>query len=76
MRGRPNLSRAQLARVRCPVTLLVGDMGQPWFRRSAEAMAGMLPDAKVETIAGANHAFNDHQPERFADAIRRGAARG
>jgi pimeloyl-ACP methyl ester carboxylesterase len=29
-----------------------------------------LPDARVETVEGTNHAFTFHQPERFAEAIR------
>jgi pimeloyl-ACP methyl ester carboxylesterase len=74
-RGRPDLSRQRLETVSCPVTLLVGDMGQRWFRKSADALVEMLPDARLETIAGANHAFTFHQPERFAEAIARAAAR-
>jgi 3-oxoadipate enol-lactonase len=74
-RGRPNLSRGRLEKVRCPVTLLVGDMGQRWFRKSADALVGMLPDARLETIAGTNHALTFHQPERFAEAIARAATR-
>jgi pimeloyl-ACP methyl ester carboxylesterase len=74
-RGRPDLSRERLEKVKCPVTLLVGDMGQRWFRKSADALVGMLPDARLETIAGTNHAFTFHQPERFAEAIARAATR-
>jgi 3-oxoadipate enol-lactonase len=74
-RGRPDLSRKQLEKVSCPVTLLVGDMGQRWFRKSADALVEMLPDARLETIADANHALTFHQPERFAEAITRGATR-
>jgi pimeloyl-ACP methyl ester carboxylesterase len=70
-RGRPDLSKRRLAAVRCPVTILVGTIGQPWFRRSAEALAKMLPEARIETVPGTNHAFTFHQPEAFAQAIRR-----
>lgn len=69
--GRPDLSRGRLEKVKCPVTRLVGDMGQRWFRKSADALVGMLPDAHLETIAGTNHALTFHQPERFAEAITR-----
>jgi pimeloyl-ACP methyl ester carboxylesterase len=74
-RGRPDLSRGRLGQVSCPVTLLVGDMGQRWFRKSADALVEMLPDGRLETIAGTNHAFTFHQPERFAEAIKQAAAR-
>jgi pimeloyl-ACP methyl ester carboxylesterase len=75
LRGRPDLSDERLQRVRCPVTYVVGDMGQPLFRRSAEAFAERLPDATITTIPGSNHAFTFHQPERFAEAIREAAQR-
>ena len=74
LRGRPDHSDALLHRVRSRVTLVVGDMGQPLFRRSAEAFAERLPDATITTITGSNHAFTFHQPERFAKAIREAAA--
>ena len=74
-RGRPSASAERLDRVRCPATLLFGDMGLSWFRRSAELFARRLPDATIETIEGSNHAFTFHQPERFAEAIRE-AVRG
>jgi 3-oxoadipate enol-lactonase len=74
-RGRPSASAERLRQVRCPVALLVGDTGLPWFRRSAELFAERLPDATIETIEGTNHAFTFHQPERFAEAIRE-AVRG
>lgn len=74
LRGRPDLSDELLRRVRSRVTLVVGDMGQPYFRRSAEAFAERLPDAMITTITGSNHAFTFHQPERFAAAIREAVA--
>jgi pimeloyl-ACP methyl ester carboxylesterase len=74
VRGRPDLSDERLERVRRPVNYVVGDMGQPLFRRSAEAFAERLPDATITTITGSNHAFTFHQPERFAAAIREAVA--
>jgi pimeloyl-ACP methyl ester carboxylesterase len=74
VRGRPDLSDELLRRVYSRVTLVVGDMGQPLFRRSAEAFAERLPDATITMITGSNHAFTFHQPERFAEAIREAAA--
>jgi pimeloyl-ACP methyl ester carboxylesterase len=74
-RGRPDLSRDALEKVKCPVTLLIGDMGQAWFRKSANALASVLPDARVRTIEGTNHAFTFHQPERFAEGIIEAAER-
>ena len=73
--GRPDLSRAALEPVACPVTLILGDMGQPWFRRSAAALESRLRDARIRTIEGTNHAFTFHQPERFGDAIAEAAQR-
>jgi 3-oxoadipate enol-lactonase len=69
-RGRPGASADRLGLVHCPTTLLIGDMGLPWFRRSAELFTERLPDATIVTVEGSNHAFTFHQPERFAEAIR------
>jgi pimeloyl-ACP methyl ester carboxylesterase len=73
--GRPDLSREALQKVRCPVTVILGDMGQSWFRKSAEALGERLPDAQIRTIEGTNHAITFHQPERFAEAIIEAAQR-
>jgi aspartyl-tRNA synthetase len=74
--GGAELSRKRLDQVKCPVTLLVGDMGQRWFRKSAEALAKMLPDVRLETIAGT--ILTEHErPERTIHGGRRPrAARG
>jgi pimeloyl-ACP methyl ester carboxylesterase len=73
--GRPDLSRSALQKVKCPVTLIIGDRGQSWFRKSAEALDEMLPDSETRIIEGTNHAITFHQPERLAEAIIEAARR-
>jgi pimeloyl-ACP methyl ester carboxylesterase len=70
LRGRADLSDKRLAAVRCPVTCVIGGMGQPWFRRSADVMVRAMSRAELVVIPGVNHAVTFHAPERVADVIR------
>ncbi|MGZ3443019.1 MAG: alpha/beta fold hydrolase [Polyangia bacterium] len=70
LRGRPDVSDRRLARIRCPVTCVLGAMGQPWFRRSAEVMLRSMPQAELVVVPGTNHAVSYHVPERVAEVIR------
>lgn len=63
-----------LATISCPVTCLYGDLSQPWFAKTTEAIPKLIPHAQVAVIRGTNHAFTFHQPGEFAQAIRDAAA--
>lgn len=58
-----------LARQRSPVLLVVGGEDAK-FCAIANALAGVLPDARVEVIAGVGHAAHLEAPDRFAALVR------
>ena len=65
-----HLSREQISSIGCPVTLVHGDMSQPWFIRTLKGIADLLPSARVRVIDGTNHALTFHKPLEFAQVIR------
>lgn len=60
-----------LARVRQPVTLLVGSEDRTCDRSGAEAMRQRLRDARLEVIADCGHYYAVEQPEAVAAAVLR-----
>jgi 2-succinyl-6-hydroxy-2,4-cyclohexadiene-1-carboxylate synthase len=58
----------RLGELRTPVTLIVGERDDK-FRGIATQMAGVLPDARVEVVAGAGHAVHLEAPARVAEII-------
>jgi len=59
----------ELARVHAPTLIAVGEHDMPDFQLAAEAFARVLPDARVETIAGAGHLAPLERPERFRELV-------
>jgi 2-succinyl-6-hydroxy-2,4-cyclohexadiene-1-carboxylate synthase len=57
-----------LGELRTPVTLIVGERDEK-FRGIATEMAGVLPDARLEVVAGAGHAVHLEAPGRVAEII-------
>lgn len=55
----------RLGEIQVPVTLVVGERDEK-FTAIAEQMAALLPDARVEMVAGAGHAVHLEAPERVA----------
>jgi pimeloyl-ACP methyl ester carboxylesterase len=49
---RPSLTAADLALVRCPVLVVIGDRD---FAGPADSLVEALPDARLETLAGDDH---------------------
>lgn len=68
-----HLSPEQVRAIGCPITLVRGDLSQPWFVRTLEGLAELLPSASVRVIEGTNHAFTFHKPLEFAQVIREAA---
>ncbi|MDQ6797694.1 MAG: alpha/beta hydrolase [Actinomycetota bacterium] len=64
MRARPD-SRAELATIRVPVLVVVGEHDGPSPPAEAEALADALPDAHLEVIEGAGHLSNLEAPASF-----------
>ena len=60
---------AKLAEVGTPVRLVVGEEDER-FGGIADALAGELPHARVETIPGAGHAAHLENPEAFLKVVR------
>jgi 2-succinyl-6-hydroxy-2,4-cyclohexadiene-1-carboxylate synthase len=58
----------RLGELRTPVTLIVGERDEK-FRGIATQMARVLPDARVEVVAGAGHAVHLEAPARAAVII-------
>ncbi len=54
-----------IANVAAPAIVAVGEHDMDDFRLAAEGFAAALPDARLETIAGAGHLAPLEQPERF-----------
>jgi 3-oxoadipate enol-lactonase len=62
--------RAALPRIAAPTLVLVGAedlLAPPW---AAREIADAVPDARLQTIAGAGHAMPIEQFEKFCDAVR------
>jgi pimeloyl-ACP methyl ester carboxylesterase len=53
-----------LPRIHVPTLVIVGDRDEP-FLAPCRYMAGKIPGARLEVIAGAGHASNLDQPEAF-----------
>jgi pimeloyl-ACP methyl ester carboxylesterase len=63
-------SAAQLQRITCPVTCLVGELTPEVVTACADRLVRILSHARIIRIAGAAHAIHIDQPERFVDAVR------
>jgi pimeloyl-ACP methyl ester carboxylesterase len=68
-RDSPNLSKARLRSITCPVTCVVGDLSRPWFHKTAREVMKLLPQANLQTIEGSNHAFGFEQPHELARVV-------
>jgi pimeloyl-ACP methyl ester carboxylesterase len=60
---------AELARVRCPVLVLVGSEDGPSLRAS-RALAIALPRATLVVVSGAGHVVNLQKPDEVSAAMR------
>ena len=67
---RPWPARAALAPITCPVTVAIGDSGEPAFHRSSERVLRALPEARRVHIPGhTSHLLFWDQPQAFAAQI-------
>lgn len=56
--------------IRCPVTLVITDNGQPVFRRTTHSVHRLLPPARLVTIPGAGHLIPLDKPAAFGAVVR------
>jgi pimeloyl-ACP methyl ester carboxylesterase len=69
-----SLTPELLARVQCPVTLLLGGRSRPMFRRVARDLGRALPQLRVATVADAGHLMMLEAPAAFAAWVHAVAA--
>lgn len=65
------LSPEEVARIPCPVTLLVGERTNPFFARHTDDLASIIPDARRVDVPNGDHAMPYLEPDGTAEAIRR-----
>jgi len=70
----PYPSRAGLASISCPVTLLQGGLSEPTFAKVNRYLKRRMPTARLVEIEGAAHAVHFDRPEEFRDAVLAAAA--
>jgi pimeloyl-ACP methyl ester carboxylesterase len=63
------MTREELGAVRCPVLLVHGSASAPVARAIVEALAKLLPDARIEVLAGATHGMLDSHAAAVAELI-------
>lgn len=60
--------------IRVPVTLVVGDIGQPFFHKTSERAHRLLPDARVVRVSDSAHILATDRPDALAEAVAATAA--
>jgi pimeloyl-ACP methyl ester carboxylesterase len=61
--------RAALASLRCPTLVVVGSDDAP-SRRASEALAAVVPHARLVVVPGAGHVVNLQKPDEVSAALR------
>ena len=56
-------------RISCPTTLLIGDVGEPVFRRTTRRVHRLLPHARMVAVSQTGHLIPADQPRAFAEAV-------
>ena len=64
------LSRSDLAAIRCPVGIIVGSRSARFLQEAADRSAKIFPAARVVRVSGGDHVMSVRQPDRLASAIR------
>jgi pimeloyl-ACP methyl ester carboxylesterase len=64
------LSAAQISSITCPVTCLVGAVSLPFYHQATSRIMQLLPQAKLQIVAGAGHFVPFDQPAEFVRIIR------
>jgi pimeloyl-ACP methyl ester carboxylesterase len=71
---REDLDAEALRKIRCPVSLIVGDTSAPFLQAASERLRHMLPAARVIRAAGGNHIMNLERPDDFVARVREALA--
>lgn len=67
---------AAVRRISCPTTLVIGDNGEPVFRRTTRRVHRLLAQSHLTDVNGASHLIPADQPELFAEAVAAAAGLG
>jgi pimeloyl-ACP methyl ester carboxylesterase len=66
----PEIEAVDLAAIRMPALVVVGEHDKPDFRAMAERLAQELPNAELVVIEGAGHLPSMERPEATLDAVK------
>jgi pimeloyl-ACP methyl ester carboxylesterase len=66
---RPYPSRATVRSIKCPVSVLEGQLSDPTFPVVDTSVMGLLPQARKISLEGAAHFLQVDQPERWVEAV-------
>jgi pimeloyl-ACP methyl ester carboxylesterase len=65
----PKPPTSKVRQMSCPVTLLIGDLGQPVFQRTTRRLQGLMPHARLVGISETSHLISTDQPRQTAAVI-------
>lgn len=65
----PSPARRKVRSVSCPVTLLIGDLGEPVFGRTTRLVNRLLPRAQLVAVSQTCHLISTDQPQATAQAV-------
>lgn len=60
---------SDVRRISCPITLVLGDLGQPVFHRTTRSTHRLLPHAKLVHVEQTSHLIPPDQPQAFARVL-------
>ena len=63
------LTREDLASIRCPIGLIIGGRSAPFLVSAAERCADLFPSARVIRVPGGDHLMQVRQPDVLASTI-------
>jgi pimeloyl-ACP methyl ester carboxylesterase len=63
------LHEDELRAIRAPAMIVVGEKDRWLSIRSAERLAGMLPESRLERIEGAGRLIPEEEPDRLAELL-------
>ncbi len=66
---RPYPSRATIRSIKCPVSVIEGELSDPTFPVADAFVIRLLPQADKVLLAGAGHFLQIDQPQRWVEAI-------
>ena len=68
------LSPAQISSITCPVTCLAGALSLPFYHQAMRRIMQLVPQAKLQRVAGAGHFISFDQPAEFVRIVCEAAA--